>query len=171
MRATYLAIGFLTVVVANGACSDNDNTTNPTGTAGTGVAGTGAAGTGGTGGTAGAAGAAGAAGGAGTTAQAFVAVDPCPTAASYVAGNTVTVSPTQFVYTPACIKVSAGSTVTIGASAIHPLSGTTDGSAGNPIPMHQMTPQAVTFPTPGFYSFHCDIHFSIGMKGVVWVTP
>lgn len=29
--------------------------------------------------------------------------------------------------------------------------------------------QMVTFTTPGFYPFHCDVHFSIGMSGVVWV--
>ena len=72
---------------------------------------------------------------------------------------------------PACLKVSAGSTVTIGASPIHPLSGTAAGSPVNPIPMHQSSPATVTFATPGFYSFQCDVHFSLGMKGVVWVTP
>jgi plastocyanin len=61
--------------------------------------------------------------------------------------------------------------VTIGASTIHPLSGTTAGSANNPIPMHQTTPQTVAFPNAGFYSFQCDVHFAVGMKGVIWVSP
>jgi plastocyanin len=166
-----LAVGFLAMVVAGGACGSDNNNNNPTGNANTaGAAGTSTAGTTGAAGAAGAAGTTGAAGAAGST-QAFVAVDPCNAAGDYATGTTVTVNDATIGYTPKCLKVSKGSMVTIGASAVHPLSGTTDGSAGNPIPMHMMSPQTVAFPTPGFYSFHCDVHFSLGMKGVIWVTP
>ncbi|HSZ82459.1 MAG TPA: hypothetical protein VLA14_09260 [Polyangia bacterium] len=125
---------------------------------------------GGTGGVSGAGGTsdAGAAGAdAGTS---FLAIAPCSTASSYVTGMSTIMTTATFTYSPACLKVTAGSTVTIEGSAIHPLSGLTTGSPNNPIPSGgQMTPQTVVFPTPGFYPFHCDAHFSIGMAGVVWV--
>jgi plastocyanin len=179
MRFRLLTVGFVSAVVAGVACSSNDNTstipiTVPDGSAGTTDGAAGAAGTSSAAGTTGTAGmdaGAGTTGAAGTSAQAFVAVDPCNAATDYTTTTTITVDPNVIGYMPKCVKVSAGSLVTIGASTVHPLSGTTDGSANNPIPLHQMTPQTVAFPTPGFYSFHCDVHFSVGMKGVIWVTP
>jgi plastocyanin len=179
MRAKGLVFGaFVFAVMGGSACSDNNNP-SPTGGAGStgtagaaGAAGSGAAGAAGSG-AAGAAGsgAAGAAGSGAAGAQAFMSIDPCTADTMYMSGTTITVSPDMFVYTPPCLKVPAGTTVTIGGSAIHPLSARTGGSAGNPIPMHMMSDAMVTFPTAGFYPFQCDIHFSIGMKGVVWVTP
>lgn len=135
-------------VVGFVACSDNDHTINITVDGGNDGAADGAAG-----------------------APGFAAFAPCNTVGDFVTANVITVDPNTVVYTPACVKVATGSTVTIGASTIHPLSGTTDGSPNNPIPMHQTTPQTVTFTTPGFFTFECDVHASVGMKGVVWVTP
>jgi plastocyanin len=115
---------------------------------------------------AGASGAAGAGGDAGS----FLSIAPCTAASTYVTGATTITTTATFTYSPACLKVTAGSSVTIQASAVHPLSGLTTGSADNPIPTGGKTAdQMVTFPTPGFYPFHCDVHFGIGMSGVVWV--
>jgi plastocyanin len=133
-----------------------------------------------TGGTAGSGGGTGGVSGTGGTSDAgsagadagasFLAIAPCSTASSYVTGMSMITTTVDDKYSPACVKVTAGSTVTIQGSAVHPLSGLTTGSPNNPIPSGgQMTPQTVVFPTPGFYPFHCDVHFSIGMAGVVWV--
>jgi len=108
-------------------------------------------------------------GSAGTGGGTFMAIDPCPTAASYMTGMTTIMTLDTFKYSPACLKVTVGTKVTIQASATRPLSGLTTGSANNPIPAGGMTTdQMVTFATAGFYPFHCDIHSSIGMIGVVW---
>jgi plastocyanin len=116
------------------------------------------------------AGTAGSAGSAGGDAGAFTSILPCTTVSSYMTGATTIMTTANFTYSPACLKVAAGSSVTIQASAVHPLSGLTTGSANNPIPTGGKTAdQMVTFTTPGFYPFHCDVHFSIGMSGVVWV--
>jgi plastocyanin len=132
-------------------------------------------GAGGSGGSAGSsAGTSGAAGAGGTTGAgggaAFVAIVPCSDMTSYVTGMTAIATTTDFKYSPACLKVTAGSMVTIDASTIHPLVGLGTGSANNPIPVGpSSTPQAVTFATPGFYPYHCNVHATIGMAGVVWV--
>jgi plastocyanin len=170
-------MGVLATIAVIGACDDDDNGT--TGAAGTTVQAQGTGGTTGSAGTTGAAGSsvAGTTGAAGTgaagtgVAQQFTPVDPCNAQTDYVAGNTITVSPTAIGYSPKCLQVTAGQTVTIGASTFHPLSGTDAGSGGNPIPQHQTAPTTVSFPTPGFYSFQCDTHAVVGMKGVIWVQP
>jgi plastocyanin len=101
-----------------------------------------------------------------------MAITPCNSATNYVSGTSVAVGDaTTIGYMPACLKVAPGTTVTIGASQFHPLSARSGGSPNNPIGMHQMTPQTVTFPTAGFFPFQCDIHFSLGMMGVIWVSP
>jgi plastocyanin len=106
----------------------------------------------------------------GGDAGAFTAIAPCTTVSSYMTGATTIMTTANFTYSPACLKVAAGSSVTIQASAVHPLSGLTTGTANNPIPAGGKTAdQMVTFTTPGFYPFHCDVHFGIGMSGVVWV--
>jgi plastocyanin len=138
------------------------------GSAGSSAGNTGTAGTAGTTGTAGST--AGTTGTAGAGSGAFMAIAPCANMTSYVTGMTAIATTAAFQYSPACLKVTAGTMVTIDASAIHPLVGLTTGSANNPIPAGpSTTPQMVTFTTPGFYPFHCNIHFSIGMAGVVWV--
>jgi plastocyanin len=132
---------------------------------GVGCGGSNTTGAGGSGGSVG-----GTSGGAGATGGAFMAIAPCSTVSSYLAGMTAIATTADFKYSPACVKVTPGSMVTIDASAIHPLVGLSTGSANNPIPVGpSTTQQAVTFTTPGFYPFHCNVHFSIGMAGVVWV--
>jgi plastocyanin len=108
--------------------------------------------------------------GAGGDASTFLAIAPCTAASAYTTGATSIMTTASLTYSPACLKVTAGSSVTIEASAVHPLSGLTTGSPNNPIPAGGKTAdQMVTFTTPGFYPFHCDMHFSLGMSGVVWV--
>ncbi len=74
------------------------------------------------------------------------------------------------MYSPACARVQAGSSVTIEASVTHPLEPRAGGSVGNPIPP-QTSNATVVFTTPGFYPFLCPEHVDQGMIGVVWVTP
>jgi plastocyanin len=112
----------------------------------------------------------GTAGSSGGDGGAFTSIAPCSNMASYVTGMTAIATTADFKYSPACLKVTAGTMVTIAASTIHPLAGLSTGSANNPIPVGpSTTPQGVTFTTPGFYPFHCNVHFTIGMAGVVWV--
>ena len=109
-------------------------------------------------------------GAAGAAGSAFTAIAPCTDMTSYVSGMTTIMTTADFKYSPACLKVSSGTTVTIQASTTHPLSGLSTGTANNPIPTGgSTTDQAVTFSAAGFYPFRCDMHFSIGMIGVVWV--
>lgn len=170
MRFKSLVSGlFLSTLIGFG-CGGGTNTTGAGGSGGS--AGSSAGATGSAGSTAGTSGMAGAGGttGAGGAGATFVAIDPCSDMTSYVTGMTAIATTADFKYSPACLKVTAGTMVTIDASATHPLVGLGTGSANNPIPVGpSMTPQAVTFATPGFYPFHCNVHFTIGMAGVVWV--
>lgn len=94
------------------------------------------------------------------------------------AARTVTFGsgPSPFSYSPNCLRVAAGQTVTFqGAFSVHPLSPGVQGSpsagpAGNPIPATNSGSQVeVAFPTAGTFPFHCAIHGSGGMTGVVRV--
>jgi len=101
---------------------------------------------------------------------AFMAIAPCTNASDYVAGMTAITTLAALRYSPQCLKVTAGTQVSIQASSTHPLSGLATGSASNPIPTgSKTTDQMVTFARVGFYPFQCDIHSGFGMKGVVWV--
>jgi plastocyanin len=121
-------------------------------------------------GSAGASGSGGGGSGGGGSGAVFVSINPCTAASVYVTGMTTIQATDTFEYSPACLKVTAGTKVTIQASDTHPLSGLATGSANNPIPTGGKTvDQMVTFTAPGFYPFHCDVHAAIGMKGVVWV--
>lgn len=78
-------------------------------------------------------------------------------------------------YSPACLIVSAGQSVTFqGDFGVHPFSpGTVSGSgetAGTPLTNRSSgsTPYAVTFPAPGLYPYYCELH-QPGMAGVVRV--
>ena len=97
----------------------------------------------------------------------FVAIAPCPDPTSYVAAAQVFTTADNR-YSPACARVAAGATLTIEASAAHPVQARAGGSGGNPIPA-QSDPATVAFPTPGFYPFLCPEHVGEGMVGVVWV--
>ena len=97
----------------------------------------------------------------------FVAIAPCPDPSAYAAAAQVSTTADNR-YSPACARVAAGGTLTIEASAAHPVQARAGGSAGNPIPA-QSDPATVAFPTPGFYPFLCPEHVGEGMVGVVWV--
>lgn len=123
---------------------------------------------GGTGG--GAAGTGGGAGGMGGMGAAFAGCttfeDQTDAAAmrrvSVGAGNT---------YTPKCMRVKVGQTVTIAASATHPLR--PGPQAGNPI--QQASSDAMTtFTGAGVFGFFCQNHGSstgMGMAGAIEVVP
>lgn len=96
---------------------------------------------------------------------AFMAIAPCSSQGSYSTGSAISTSGSS--YSPSCLRVSAGTSVTIAASTTHPLAPRTGGTGNNPIPS-QSSPASVTFPTPGFYPFHCTVHQPT-MAGVVWV--
>lgn len=97
----------------------------------------------------------------------FVAIAPCPAPSAYVAAAQVSTTADNR-YSPACARVAAGATLTIEASAAHPVQARGGGSPGNPIPA-QSDPATVAFPTPGFYPFLCPEHVGEGMVGVVRV--
>jgi plastocyanin len=101
----------------------------------------------------------------------FVAIAPCTRPEQYATATGPAVVGTQAMsYSPACLRVVAGTLVTIEGSFEHPLEPRTLGSPGNPIPQQQATAR-VLFPTPGFFAYQCPEHVDVGMLGVVWVTP
>ena len=153
MRLPTMTAGLFIAALAAFGCSSSNSTSNSDAAGGAGGTSAGAAGADG-------------------SVSAFTSVTPCTTADMYVSGQTmVTTNDTTLQYSPKCLKISKGTSVTIQGSATHPLSGTSEvgSSANNPIPMSQMTPQTVMFPNAGFFSYHCDVHFSLGMMGVIWV--
>lgn len=82
-----------------------------------------------------------------------------------------------FGYAPACLRVSAGSSVTFrGDFSVHPISpgtspqATTAGTANNPIAATVSGMSlAVTFPNAGTYPYFCEMHYAAGMAGVILV--
>ena len=108
-------------------------------------------------------------------AGAFMALAPCSAAGDYQMATTVRFGGTLgSVYSPPCVTVRAGTSVTWeGSFAGHPLSPSTRGTAMNPITRVASGSSAtVTFPRAGFYPFFCEFHGSdsgSGMAGVVQV--
>jgi plastocyanin len=174
-----LGLAFLFVTASAIACSSSNNTTTPgtggtSATAGTtGTAGTSAGGTAGT-----------SAGGTGGGTPGFMAVLPCPTESAYMMGATTVnfgLIDGGFNYSPKCLKVSAGTSVTFsGDFSSHPLepSALRGTLTGNPITSTSAVPdggttKAFTFATPGFYAYFCQFHDSsdsgMFMSGVIWV--
>jgi plastocyanin len=98
----------------------------------------------------------------------FMAIVPCLDPTAY-ADSPPSVSTPGNAYSPACLRVAVGSTVTIEASVAHPLEPRGGGTPGNPIPA-QIDSARVMFGTPGFYPFLCPEHVDQGMLGVIWVT-
>jgi len=99
----------------------------------------------------------------------FVAIVPCPQPGNYVTGSgAITISGNAYV--PTCLRVPAGTSVTIEASGAHPLEPRPGGSPGNPI-RGQTATAPVVFSNTGFYPFECVEHVDQGMVGVIWVTP
>lgn len=82
-------------------------------------------------------------------------------------------------YTPKCMRVRAGQSVTYrGSFSGHPLARGSDtnanlGSPNSPIPTELNTGMETTiaFPTAGRYPFYCTFHVSQGMAGVIDVVP
>lgn len=82
-----------------------------------------------------------------------------------------------FAYTPKCITVAAGQSVTfMGDFSVHPIapgaspSAPDAGTAGNPIQRTAMGAMTqVTFPTAGTYPYYCVFHYGGGMVGAVRV--
>jgi plastocyanin len=108
----------------------------------------------------------------------FMAVAPCTTEAGYTtSGTTIQFGVSGFTYTPNCLKVPAGSTVTFsGDFASHPLtpSALRGTMTGNPIsPTGIGTTATFTFLDGGFWAYYCSVHGSDAdgqfMSGVVWV--
>jgi plastocyanin len=97
-----------------------------------------------------------------------MAVSPCTSSGAYVTGTLIETTNSD-TYSPRCLRVTAGTTVTIEASGTHPLSPRSGGSPGNPIPSTSNN-ASVAFTTPGFYPFECTVHGDGGMTGVVWVA-
>jgi len=159
MTSTKFAVGFCLSMLMAVGCSS------------TSTSGDAAAAAGGAGGSTGAAGSTDSgAGGSTDSGVSFVAIAPCTDATTYTTGATTVMTTTDLKYSPACLKVAKGATITIQASDTHPLSGLTTGSSDNPIPTGGKTAdQSVTFPSAGFFPYHCDNHYTIGMAGVVWV--
>lgn len=135
-------------------------------------------GTGGAGGSA--AGANGGNGGAPTSVP-FMAVAPCANEDAYVAGATVAFPGTDSTYSPSCLKIAPGDTVTFQSAAstflVHPLepSRRRGDAANNPITTVQTATmsRAFTFSVSGFYGYYCSAHGAsddgTGMAGVIWV--
>jgi plastocyanin len=114
----------------------------------------------------------------------FTMVSPCNAATDYVtaADNTINFGSIDVVYSPKCLKVTAGATVTFkgfGTESFldHPLAPSTMRGTltGNPITLTEdsSTMKAFTFPTTGYYAYFCKIHgftdSGMYMAGVVWV--
>lgn len=82
-------------------------------------------------------------------------------------------------YTPRCVTIRAGQSVTFAMSlTTHPLNpGVPHGSsagATSPSPIEAQRAgdtYTVTFAGAGFYPFHCNTHGHVGMAGVVRVLP
>jgi plastocyanin len=98
----------------------------------------------------------------------FMAITPCLTPESYVTGA-VAVATAGVSYSPACLRVPVGATVTIDASNVHPLEPRPLGTPGTPITA-RFAPTSLTFPAAGFYPYQCPEHVDEGMRGVIWVS-
>ena len=173
-RAVLLAGAVLVAGLVGSGCTDNSGNGNP----GVGGSSAGAAGTTGSAGTTGAAGTMGSGGTGGSSAN-FMAVPPCTAESNYMTGTTINfpAGTADFNYSPKCLKVTAGATVTFsGDFTAHPLEPSTHRGTltGNPITATGTgTTKSFDFPTPGYYAYYCAFHGpsdgATGMVGVIWV--
>lgn len=174
MKSLGLTSSLVLGAIAAAGCTDDSGGGAGQAGNGGGQAGNGGSGQAGNGG--------GAAGGAGGSSSGFMAVAPCAAEGSYVSSTTtISFSGTAAAYTPNCVKVSAGTSVTFtGDFSTHPLepSALRGTLTGNPITTTGGLPdggtsKSFTFPTPGFFAYYCDVHgpsdSGAGMVGVVWV--
>jgi len=97
-----------------------------------------------------------------------------------LSAGTAEISVSGTSYSPPCIKVKAGQTVTFkGSSTTHPLKGMVDhGTQPNPIVgPYTAASVPIAFPAEGAFGFHCTVHGgdkapgSSGMSGAVYVVP
>jgi plastocyanin len=182
MRLSIL-VGTLGAALALASCGGDTTPAPDDGTGGSSAGGKGGSGTGGKGsggsGTGGVSGDGGSGPGTGgTIASNFTAVKPCDTEAAYMTGDTIVFEPAKITYTPKCLKVKVGDTVTFkGAFVGHPLHQSMRGDHPSPIPMVMDTgmDQAIKFDKAGTFAYYCGFHGSTdtgaNMAGVVWVTP
>jgi len=116
----------------------------------------------------------------GCTAAQFV--DRSAASASRVVGYGGGGGSAIFGYSPKCIIIAAGQTVTFAGGTntnfgVHPLGpgingDATAGTAGNPIPRMadgSTRDVTVTFPSAGTFPYVCEAHAAAGMIGVVRV--
>ena len=167
-RTAVLASSLLAAALAGSGCTDDSG--NGNGNPGAGGASAGSGGGGGTGG--------GSAGTGGSSPN-FMAVAPCNAESDYMTGTTVAfpMTPTNFSYSPKCLKIPAGTTVAFdGDFATHPLAPSTHRGTltGSPITSTTSgTTKSFAFATPGTYAYFCTVHGpsdgGAGMVGVVWV--
>ena len=182
MRNFLCASGLFAIGLCAFGCTDNSgNGPGNPGAGGSGTAGSGGSGTAGTTGTGGGGGTA--TGGAGGTTPGFMSVAPCTNESAYMTGTTIDFGLISgaFAYSPNCLKVPVGSTVTFsGDFTGHPLEPSTmrGNTTNNPITavsanLDGAMTTSFTFPTAGFYAYFCSFHGSsdtgAGMAGVIWV--
>ena len=82
-------------------------------------------------------------------------------------------------YTPPCIRIAAGQSITFSGSFVnHPLVGGTVTSVKTPDPSSPIPSTSsgsmlvVPFPSAGTFPFYCDVHaLGFGMFGAVFVEP
>ncbi len=105
----------------------------------------------------------------------FAGIAPCTAAGDYVTASTIAFGgAVGSSYSPRCITVRRGTTVAWeGAFGSHPLSPSTRGASGNPIPVTSSGTRATAlFNTTGFFPYFCSFHGDNGgggMSGVVQV--
>ena len=110
-----------------------------------------------------------------TSAQSAPPIAGC-TAASFVEGGATNMIQTSGAsYTPKCLHIRVGASVTIQASGHHPLSAMPDiDGAANPFRKATpfVDPATQVFNQPGIYGYFCEAHGDSegdGMAGVIWV--
>ncbi len=113
----------------------------------------------------------------GSGGSSFMAVAPCNSETDYVSDPTTITWEGAHLYTPACLKVKVGTSVTFsGLFSTHPLepSAMRGTLTGNPIKKtREDGDRTFTFSTPGFFAYWCTYHGSdttgANMTGVIWV--
>ncbi len=89
---------------------------------------------------------------------------------------TVTVTATKS-YSPRCLRVKAGTKVTLPASGVHPLQGILNTTVANPFLNAggaATAAQTATLTSPGFFGYFCTKHGTAqgtGMAGAIQVVP
>ncbi|MBC7741812.1 MAG: hypothetical protein H7061_06430 [Bdellovibrionaceae bacterium] len=99
----------------------------------------------------------------------------CTTAQFVIGTANNRITTAGMAFTPKCLRVKVGATVTIDGSARHPLASMPDiGGVRNPFATGSnfITPQTRVMKTRGTFGYFCDAHGNIngsGMAGVIVV--